>query len=121
MKEIRIAVCTEGQIYENITNGIHLFEEEINRVAETDVFLQREELLYGMRKKKYDIIIVDFAGALGMEAVIGARDEDGRVSIIWISDEEFFALQSYRMQTAMFLVKPVTAEQVKDALCRCTQ
>ncbi|MEG1858997.1 MAG: hypothetical protein RR193_01530, partial [Christensenellaceae bacterium] len=48
------------------------------------------------------------------------REEDGSAAIIWISDEEAFALQSYRLRVTMFLVNPATSEQISDALNRCT-
>ncbi|MEG2542892.1 MAG: hypothetical protein RSA64_06580 [Christensenellaceae bacterium] len=120
MKKIQIAVCADKLIAESVIEGIHLFEEKTKMVVEIDCFSRREELLYGMRKKKYEVVMVALFGALGMETVMGAREEDESAAIIWISDEEAFALQSYRLRVTMFLVNPATSEQISDALNRCT-
>ncbi|MEG1858996.1 MAG: hypothetical protein RR193_01525, partial [Christensenellaceae bacterium] len=65
MKKIQIAVCADKLIAESVIEGIHLFEEKTKMVVEIDCFSRREELLYGMRKKKYEVVMVALFGALG--------------------------------------------------------
>ncbi|MEG0177954.1 MAG: hypothetical protein RR573_00215 [Oscillospiraceae bacterium] len=80
---------------------------------------RREDLLYRIRSGEYDVVVVALPGALGMEAVLGVRDLAAKIPIIWCSDDDVFALQSYRLFVSTFLRLPVKAEQVAKALMQC--
>ncbi|MEA4853240.1 MAG: hypothetical protein VB082_03055 [Christensenella sp.] len=121
MEQLQIAVCTEKKMTEKISEGIGALKQSSGVRIKTDWFYRREDLLYGMRRSKYAIVLIALTGALGMEAAIGAREENAAVPLIWISDEEAFALQSYRLQTKMFLVWPVSTQQICDAFLRCME
>ena len=121
MKQVQIAVCTEKNICQEIAAGITDAQKEANICLETDWFFNREDLLYGMRRRKYEIVLVAVKGALGMETAIGAREESPSVPLVWISDEDAFALQSYRLKIKIFLVMPVTPDGICDAIMRCME
>ncbi len=121
MQKMEMAVCAEESMAGAIEAGIDTFWHSSGIKMQTDWFDRREDLLYGMRGKKYAIVVVALFGALGMEAAIGAREENAGCSIVWISNEEAFALQSYRLQTKVFLICPVLPEHICGALWRCIE
>lgn len=82
-------------------------------------FNRREALLYRLRDGNYDIVLVALPGALGMETVLGVREMDRGVPLIWASDDEVFSLEGYRLRVDMFLRLPATPHQYSDALIRC--
>lgn len=104
---------------------LRLGAEEFARQAGCEMtwegFTRREELLYRMRDGCCDAVVVALRGALGMESVLGVRDINGAVPLIWISDDAVFAMQSYRMRVDMFLQHPVTADQVARAFRVCVE
>ena len=63
--------------------------------------------------KTADLIIVLADGADGME--------DRDTPVIWLSDDEGFGAQSYRLGCTYFHKKPIPLEKLKEALhkCRC--
>ena len=69
-----------------------------------------------------DLIVVLANGADGMEGVIAAKKSGRDMPVIWLSDDEGFAAQSYRLGCDYFHKKPITAEKLKEALekCGCT-
>lgn len=83
-----------------------------------EVFPRREDLLYAMKERPFDIVVVAQPGAIGMEAAVGARQFAPKASLIWASDEAAFIAQSYRLRAAMFLSLPLEEAQVKEALLR---
>lgn len=102
-----------------LRRGVAEFSRRTGLSVVPECFSRREELLYRIRDGCCDAVLVALPGALGMESAIGVRGMDGRVPLIWISDDDVFAMQSYRLKTRMFLSSPTTEGQVADALERC--
>lgn len=74
---------------------------------------QLEEILH---MKKYDVAIVALNGARGLEAIVKIRDFDKRLPIIWISNDEYFALISYRYRVHMFIQKPFKEDELLESI-----
>ena len=53
--------------------------------------------------------------------VIAAKNADRDTPVIWLSDDEGFGAQSYRLGCTYFHKKPIPLEKLKEALhkCRC--
>ena len=102
-----------------LRRGIEEFSRRTGRGAVSECFARRETLLYRIRRGCCDAVLIALPGALGMESAIGVRGIDERIPLVWISDDEVFAMQSYRLKTRMFLSFPTTEKQVADALERC--
>lgn len=70
---------------------------------------------------KADLIVVLADGADGMEGVIAAKNADRNMPVIWLSDDEGFGAQSYRLGCTYFHKKPIPLEKLREALekCRC--
>lgn len=65
------------------------------------------------------LLIVLADGAEGMEAVYRSRERRPNLPVFWFSDDRGFGMQSYRLNCAYFSTKPVTADKVNHAICRC--
>ena len=66
-----------------------------------------------------DLIVVLADGADGMEGVIAVKNSGRDMPVIWLSDDEGFAPQSYRLGCNYFHKKPITLERLKEALTKC--
>lgn len=102
-----------------LRRGLDLFIQRTGRDAALEYFVRREDLLCRIRQGGCHAAVVSLGGALGMEAAICVRSLDARLPLIWISDDEAFGLQSYRLQARMFLRFPVSSDQIAQALARC--
>lgn len=71
------------------------------------------------RDPLWDLLIVADPGARGMETVISARELAPETPLVWCSDDDGFAVASYRLRCELFLQLPLGPEQVQDALRRC--
>ncbi len=54
-------------------------------------------------------------GANGMECVYRIKESNCDIPIIWFSDDNNFAVQSYRLNCAYFGKKPITVEKLQKA------
>lgn len=68
---------------------------------------------------KADLIVVLANGANGMEGVIAVKNTDRNKPVIWLSDDEGFGVQSYRLGCTYFHKKPIPIERLRDALIKC--
>lgn len=75
--------------------------------------------LGALRSGSPDIIFITVPGAKGMEAAIAARDTCGSVRLVWLSDDEAFGAQSYRLGCDFFTAKPINDAVVADAMAHC--
>lgn len=113
-----LVLCTPEQTA-FFQKSVHQFARQEGRCPAVECFARREDLLYRLRRGSCDAVVVALQGALGMESAIGVRALDASVPLIWISDDEDFGMQSYRLRARMFLRFPVEEEQVTRALQRC--
>ena len=63
--------------------------------------------------KTADLIIVLANGAIAVKSV------DRNKPVIWLSDDEGFGVQSYRLGCNYFHKKPIPVERLRDALIKC--
>lgn len=65
------------------------------------------------------MIVVMADGAEGMEGVMAARTLCPEVDLLWLSDDEGFGPQSYRLGCTYFGKKTITEQLVSHAYRRC--
>ncbi|MEG0779020.1 MAG: hypothetical protein RRY95_01045 [Oscillospiraceae bacterium] len=117
--QYRCLGLTDGMSTDSLLGGVEAFASRTENRVQLELLERREDLIYSIRAGGYDAVVVALPGALGMEAVLGVRLLDPAVPLIWISEDEVFALESYRQRVNMFLRAPATTEQVAGALARC--
>lgn len=85
------------------------------------IFPGGEEFLAGFLPGVYDIIFLDIYmnGINGMETARKIRLFDTSCHIIFVTTSSDFAVDSYEVEAAFYLIKPVTEERVTKALDRC--
>ncbi|MEG2073337.1 MAG: hypothetical protein RRY54_01080 [Angelakisella sp.] len=115
-----LCLCNEAE-QSVLGQGMEQFAQRTDRRVVPEWYQKREDLLYRIRSGAYDAVVVALPGALGMEAVLGVRERAPAIPLVWCSDDDVFALQSYRMQVSAFLRLPLQAEVVAAALARCTE
>ena len=54
-----------------------------------------------------------------MEGVIAAKNADRDTPVIWLSGDDGFGAQSYRLGCTYFHKKPIPHEKLKEALHKC--
>ncbi|MEG1971845.1 MAG: hypothetical protein RR315_01705 [Oscillospiraceae bacterium] len=104
-----------------LRQGMEEFAHRTHRCVTPEWYQRREDLIYRTRSGGYDTVIVALPGALGMEAVLGVRERAPAIPLVWCSDDDVFALQSYRMKVTAFLRLPLQSEILVTALIQCTQ
>lgn len=107
---MNIAICAGEE-------DCRLLRERLDGLP-AEAFTRREDLLYAMRERPFNVVIVALPGAVGMETALGARKFAPDAALIWASDESAFIAESYRLRAAMFLTLPLKEEQVGEALRR---
>ena len=101
---------------EDVQQAMDLFQSGRDTPANVEFFTLREDILYRLREKHFDAVVVAMGGALGMEIAIGARDQSARLPLIWVSDQKEFGMQSYRLHVKSFLVTPLNPKKLRAAL-----
>ena len=105
-----------------LRQGIQGFSQQGGRSVRTEWYRRPEQLLYRLRDGPCcDMVVVAVPGARGMEAAMGVREQAPCARLVWCSDDRDFAIQSYRLQTAMFLLLPIQTGQIEEALKRCVE
>ena len=86
-----------------------------------EIFPGGEEFLAGFMPGVYDIIFLDIYmnGINGMETAKKIRLFDASCHIIFVTTSSDFAVDSYEVEAAFYLIKPATEERVTKALDRC--
>lgn len=96
-------------------------ERGIVLVPPPELFDSGDALLEQFVPDKYDLIFLDVLmdGINGMEAAHKIRETDSRCRLVFITSSPDFAVESYRVSAAYYLLKPYSCEDLRDALDRC--
>lgn len=84
-----------------------------------DDFDDYDKYLDALYHNSYDAVFVSKIGADGMEAITAAKTIAANIPRVWISDDEKFGPQSFRLDTAFFTTSPMNQEKLIMALKRC--
>lgn len=77
-----------------------------------------DDFILELNNTRYEIIAILMDGAEGMEGVIASKEIYPQSSVIWISDDEGFGVQSHRLGCTFFGTKPITEELLSSAIKR---
>jgi DNA-binding LytR/AlgR family response regulator len=83
-----------------------------------DVFLTGEDFLEAFEKGAWDLIFLDvYMGELsGVQTAERIRETDTQVVIVFTTTSDDYTREGYRLNAYKYLLKPVHAEDVADAL-----
>ncbi len=78
-----------------------------------------DEYIENLPRSRCDVTIVALDGAEGMESARAARILLPEVPLIWLSDDNGFGPESYRVGCSYFSAAPITPELIRSALQHC--
>lgn len=89
--------------------------------AAPEIFPNGETFLASFTVGSFDIVFLDIYmdGLSGMETAQKLRTLDASCRIVFVTTSPDFAVDSYDVNAAFYLLKPVTMERVSKALERC--
>ncbi len=96
-------------------------EQGVSLVPAPAVFESGEALLAGFAPDAFDVVFLDIymPGMSGMEAAKKIREQDDTCQLIFTTTSREFAVDSYDVAAAFYLVKPYSYEKLALALTRC--
>lgn len=118
---IRIASCEDNKsIRETIVSYFEKIKQEKDLNFSVDFFVNGENLIY-QTKRDYDIIVLDIemgeSNLNGMQIAQRIREYDDEVTIIFLTKEKKYLKEGYKVRAYRYLIKPVSYEEFKDAVC----
>lgn len=115
----RIAVCDGNDAErEQLLGYIRCFCEERDMMLSAQGVADWPELFEQLKEAEPDIIIIAQDGVDGLNTITGVHLPPGK--FIWFSNLDF-AVQAYRLCVSWFGKKPVTYQQMEQALFRCME
>ena len=112
---LRIALCEDNPVDTELLKAL----VEIADTPHTlDTFLSGEVFLENFEKEKYDLVFLDvFMGRLtGIQTAELIREIDDQVVIIFTTTSDDFTREGYRLNAYKYLIKPLQAKDIVDAL-----
>ena len=96
-------------------------EQGVFLVPAPAVFESGEALLAGFALDTFDVVFLDIymSGMTGMETAKKIREQDNICQLIFTTTTREFAVDSYDVAAAFYLVKPYSYEKLAQALTRC--
>lgn len=93
---------------------------ELGRDFKADVYSSAEEFFKSYGPGTYSLIFFDIymGGMNGMEAALRVRRIDGDCRLIFFSSSRDYAVDSYKVQAAYYLMKPLNYSELQNALNR---
>lgn len=121
---MRIAICDDRmEDSARLSALLRDYLDENSLTADVELFTSGEALLEAALPGKYQIIFQDIYmdenGVTGMQAAEIIRERDDEVSIIFTTTSVEHGPQSYAVDAAYYIVKPVDTEKLRKALEKC--
>ena len=116
---LKIAVCDDSrELLEKVEKDLHEYENVRNTPATVHTYTNAVDLLDGLKKTDYDILILDIImpGFTGMQAAHEIRKFNEEIKIIFLTSSKEFAIESYSVGAYYYLLKPVLREKLFSVL-----
>ena len=116
---LKIAVCDDSrELLEKVEKDLHEYENVRNTPVTVHTYTNAVELLDGLKKTDYDILILDIImpGFTGMQAAHEIRKFNEEIKIIFLTSSKEFAIESYSVGAYYYLLKPVLKEKLFPVL-----
>lgn len=119
---MKIAICEDVQAdADKLTALVRQYCAENLLEADIDCFASARSLLASYLPGSCQILLLDILmdGPSGMDAARAIRQVDPEVAIILVTASRDFAVESYLVDAAFYLVKPVDRDGLAQAMERC--
>ncbi len=120
----RIGICDDDKILcAGLEETLCRVTEELSVKAEVEVWYSGESLLSDLQKGiSLELLFLDIELAQKNGVAVGRfiRDEMGDLEthIVYISAQESYAMQLFRIQPLDFLIKPISEDRLREVLLR---
>lgn len=115
---MRFAICDDEQQHINILTDYFATHKDYH--IETEAFESGEALLeaYQIQGSRFDALFIDMemGGMNGIETANAIREIDERVSIVFVTSHEEYAIDCFQCSPLRFLKKPLQPEKMNEAL-----
>lgn len=122
MKELRIKKIA---VYDPSAQDCHISAEALREIfdragVKTNIkeFTDNETFVFDFRDNHYDMAFVGIGSIVDLEAARGIRALDEACPLFLVSGVAEYALEGYRLNALDFIVKPVTALRMREAVSR---
>lgn len=115
MEELQLALCEDDkEEQERLTRLLQAEPVPVNVTA----FDSGEAFLRDYRPGLFDMVFMDIymGGISGVETVRRLRKQDPELPVAFITSSQDHALDGYRLKVAKYIEKPVTQEDMNDAV-----
>lgn len=125
LNEFRVAICDDEEIHiDHMCQYLAAYESESQNKLIVERYSSAMFLLEVLRmgEKKYDILFldVDMPDMQGTDAAMEIRKFDEDTPICFITSYENYAFQAFQVEAIGYLVKPVTYQDFKHLVNKCT-
>lgn len=113
-----VAVCDDERVFVKQTEQmLHQYEKVNNIMLTIDTYKDGRELISEINSgKRYDVILLDICmpDVDGINVGVRIRDElgDNTTQIVYISSNEQYAMELFKLRPMDFLIKPVDEKQL---------
>lgn len=120
----RIGICDDDKVLCSVLEEqIMELSKELAVKAEIEVWYSGESIQNDLKKGlEMDLLFLDIElvrkNGIAVGNFIRNELEDIQTHIVYISSKESYAMQLFKVQPLDFLLKPVSAEQIKEVLIR---
>ena len=118
---LKIAVCDDSrELLKKVEEILLEYEKVKNIPVAVDTYICAEDLLDGLKKTYYDILLLDIImpGFTGMHAAREIRKYNEEIKIVFLTSSKEFAIESYSVGAFYYLLKPVREETLFPVLDR---
>lgn len=112
---MRIAICDdEQQILLNVSSQLADYQKTRQTDISCQSFSNAVDLLAAMEQENYDLLFLDILmpGLNGIEAAHEIRQVNENIEIVFLTSSPEYAVDSYSVRAANYLLKPATKEQL---------
>lgn len=118
---MKIAICDDNAVErEKLVEHIRTYLNNEGLKAQIFAFADGESLLAATKKHYFSVLFLDvyLPGKNGVELALKLRKNGSRAAIIFTTVTTDFMAESFKVWAVHYLIKPVTAEGVFEAMTR---
>lgn len=120
----RAAILEDDKVYrEQMKIMLTNYSVRVNMELEIDTFGTSQALFAALEKYEYDFILLDLHlgnDINGIEVGKHLRNRGVKAQIIILTSMECYVLDGYKIGAARYLLKPVSPDQLSEAMDACT-
>lgn len=115
---VKVAICDDDEsVTRDLEEILEKYAQEHAIHIDIGIFFDGQELIHYMDKnqERYDILFLDIEMKKmnGLDTAMHIREIDRKMTLIYVTSHESYALEAYEVHPFHFLVKPLNKEAVQ--------